>query len=85
MRAKRRHHKSRMKSKAVFIAGHIWRYLDGDTKNQHVVDGMRKRADYLKVCSCEMCRNPRRSKWRRAKGRTRKELQSELELKEQTK
>lgn len=73
-RAIRRHHKSRMKAKARFVAGVIWRYAAGDTQHLGVVEGMVRNADHLKSCSCEMCCNPRRSGWRKAKGVTRQEM-----------
>lgn len=77
MRAKRRYHKKRMKAKARDIVVNVWRGILGDRYDDEVVRNMKKNADNLKVCSCEMCRNPRRSKWRRAKGKTRKELLEE--------
>lgn len=81
-RAIRRHHKQRMKAKARYIAGVIWRYAMGDTKSEEVVESMERNADHLKACSCEMCRNPRRSKWRKNKGKTIREEQADDDLRE---
>lgn len=81
-RATRRHHKQRMKAKARFVSGVVWGYLSGDAMRVDIVDRSEQNADHLKACSCEMCRNPRRSKWRRARGRTVQELQAIEELRE---
>lgn len=81
-RALRRHHRSRMKSKAKHIAGVIWRYAMGDTLHEGVVSSFVRNCDNLKMCSCEMCRNPRRSGWRKNRGKTRKEIQADRDLRE---
>ena len=81
-RALRRHHKRRMKAKARHVAGVFWGYARGDTRADRVVEHMVQNADHLKACSCEMCRNPRRSKWRRAKGKTQDEIQAIADLHE---
>lgn len=67
-RAYRRHHRERMKRKAKRLVAHVWR--DGDEKLTRL---MMNNADNLKVCSCEMCGNPR--KW--FKQRTRQEVMCE--------
>jgi hypothetical protein len=73
-----------MKAKARHIAGTVWRYLSGDTNSPDVVEGVVKNADHLKACSCEMCRNPRRSRWYKGKEkRTRQERIAELNHREQ--
>ena len=75
-RALRRHHKERMKAKARHICTKIWR-----EKNLSVIKRLTKNADNLKMCSCEMCRNPRRSGWYKGKrGWTLKEIQAEKDL-----
>ena len=81
-RAIRRHHKERMKAKARHIAGVVWRYVMGDTKRDDIVEQSIKNADHLKACSCEMCRNPRRSGWRKGKGKTIKEQQADDDLRD---
>ena len=81
-RAKRRHHKKRMKAKARKITGEIWGYSRGDTRRNDIVEDMVHNCDNLKVCSCDMCCNVRRNPW--AKGElTKQELASELSEKEQ--
>lgn len=42
----------RMKAKAVRLAKRSWGYYNPDRAIKH--------ADYLAVCSCSMCGNPRR-------------------------
>ncbi len=83
-RAIRRHHKGRMKKHARFVAAVILRYGAGDTRHDAVVESMVTQADHLKACSCQMCCNPRRCGWRRAQGKTRKELLVENDLREQS-
>lgn len=76
-RAVRRHHQKRLKNKAKRLAkqeGVRWDYSH-DMATYYL-----KNINHLKSCSCEMCRNPRRSGWRRAKGITRKECQAEHDL-----
>lgn len=79
-RALRRHHKNRMKAKARYIAGVIWRYAMGDTRSDDAVENMVKNADHLKSCGCQMCGNPRRVGWEKSKGKTRKEIQADDDL-----
>ena len=81
-RALRRHHKYRMKAKAKFVAKRIWGRGSLELSSDEVVVQATKNADHLAACSCEMCRNPRRSRWRRAKGKTRKELQAAKDLRD---
>lgn len=79
-RATRRRQKFRMKSRARKIASEIW----GNSGLPEVVKNLVKNCDNLKKCSCEVCRNPRRSKWaKRADKLTRQEKIAELSLREQ--
>lgn len=61
-RALRRHHRARMQKRAKII------YKDWLTACEHWSDNQLKRwvgrlRDNLKICSCSMCGNPRRSGW----------------------
>lgn len=40
-----------------------------------------KNADHLKDSNCQCCKNPRRNRWNPAKGKTRKEIQAQKDLK----
>jgi len=63
-RAKRRYMKQKMKSKARKIAKYVWgwgtRYRDAWYDEERVNHFACHAADNLKLCSCEMCCNPRR-------------------------
>ena len=69
-RAERRHQKRLMKNWAKKVAHKIWNYDSSDSVTESFV----KNADNLKMCSCDGCRNPRRSKWSKNKGKTIKEI-----------
>ena len=76
-RAYRRHHSRRVKIKAKHVAKSIWGAV---SKEQ--IDHAVKNADNLKYCSCEACRNPRRSGWRKNKGKTIREIRADEDLHE---
>lgn len=79
----RRHHNHRMKNKAKYIATMVFGYTSSDTKHTGAYESIVKNADNLKQCSCEMCRNPRRSKFTKNMGRTLQEIKSELSFRDQ--
>lgn len=64
-RANRRHHKFRMKDKAERIEkGRQSSYYTNEDKErlQKWAEAARTQGDHLKSCSCDHCRNPRRSR-----------------------
>ena len=65
-RAERRHHHQRMLDKVkdffIYQSG-FWK--TEEDKFQH----QRKLAENRKLCSCHMCRNPRRSAWYKGEGK----------------
>lgn len=65
-RAIRRHHKRRMKQKAIKIYSDWWSVREAI-----------QFADNLKPCSCDMCCNPRRSPWAKGEKLT---IQEHIEL-----
>lgn len=64
-RALRRHHRARMYMHAKRILNEVWHeYLwQKDLTNKEVHARIAARIDNFTKCSCEMCRNKRRSKW----------------------
>jgi len=69
-RALTRHHKQRVKAKArkLALTGTIYA---SQQDTAEIVSRWEKRADYLKLCSCSMCCNPRHDQWQSpAKRRT---------------
>lgn len=55
----RRHHAKRKEAHAFDVIYHEWGFFSIDeARNQ-----ARRLRDHLAVCSCSMCRNPRRSGW----------------------
>lgn len=66
-RAFRRHHSARMKAKARRFYRERNNYIfnwRSEEDEKIFEDAAAKRADYLKSCSCWMCRNPRRTPWK---------------------
>jgi len=59
-RAFRRHQKDRKKAKAERIARNCWALDSSDVDD--VVEIARRHADNLKMCSCDICCTPRRSR-----------------------
>lgn len=59
-RAQRRHDRARMYKKARMIQLSIWTMDQSEEYLQWAACRIR---DNLKICSCQMCCNPRRSKW----------------------
>ena len=76
-RAFRRHHKKRMKKKARNLVRNIWGYSHGDDE---LVENIVHNCDNLKVCPGDCCKNPRRSGWSPAKGKTIEEQIDELPI-----
>jgi hypothetical protein len=70
MRNKRRHHEERMKAKARKIAVEVRCMTVGNGYTKQHIENFVKNHNNLQICSCSMCGNPRRSKW---KEKTRKE------------
>ena len=68
-RAVRRAAKERKRRYAAKIVLEVWR-----EKHPAVLENMVHNADNLKICNGPCCKNPRRSGWLRARGKTRKEL-----------
>lgn len=64
-RALRRHHRTRMYKHAKHILYNVWHeYIwQKDLTNKEVHARIAFRTDTFTNCSCEMCRNERRSKW----------------------
>jgi hypothetical protein len=61
-RAKRRYMKQKMKSKARKIAKYVWGWGRRSWFREDDIEHFAcHAADNLKLCSCEMCRNPRRN------------------------
>ena len=71
-RALTRHHKQRVKAKARKLALTLTGTLYTPQQDTaEIVSSWEKRADYLKLCSCSMCCNPRHDQWQSpAKRRT---------------
>ena len=79
-RAIRRHHKRRMKAKAILIARRVLGIVSLGLWSDENAKAAAKNADHLASCSCAMCCNPRRSKFYSGKSQTRKEMQAERDL-----
>lgn len=78
-RAERRHHMFRMREKAKKVVNKIWGRTNGDLELW-----ARKNANHLKSCSCQMCRNPRRSDWYpEEEKKTLQERKADIQFKEQ--
>jgi len=69
-----------MQAKARKIAERRWGDYLEDLIVGEVIDRIVQNCDNLATCSCEMCRNARRSKFTPNKGKTRQELQAERDL-----
>lgn len=65
----RRHHRARMRAKAARLVLEVWH------SSPEVAQTMIKNADNLKICGGPCCKNPRRSGWTKAGGKTLKELE----------
>ena len=81
-RAIRRHHKRRMKAKAILIARRVLGIVSLGLWSDDNAKAAAKNADHLASCSCAMCCNPRRSKFYSGKSQTRKEMQAERDLRD---
>lgn len=66
-RAERRHHRRRMMNKVK-----KFNWIEGNNP-EHTKKRIRQIADNRKICSCEMCCNPRHSEW--YNGTTKKTMQ----------
>lgn len=75
-RSLRRHHSERMKKKAELIVKGWYTFYEGDIKEE-----ASRYHNHLKICSCQMCRNPRHSNWTKTK-ETFQEIRSEISFKE---
>jgi len=75
-RSLRRHHKRRMRERARWVARNMWHYPEDQLG--HVGNY----GDYIKVCSCSGCGNPRQRPWRY---RTLQETASERDFRDQMK
>lgn len=72
-RAARRRQKISKQKKVENMVRNIW-----NNKNPSLLQDMIHNCDNVKICGKDCCKNPRRSGWSKAKGKTRKELQNDI-------
>ncbi len=72
-RAIRRHQKEKKRKYAERLVLETWRY-----RTPSLLIDMIHNCDNLKMCRRDCCKNPRRSGWSKASGKTARELQDDV-------
>lgn len=72
-RAIRRNQRINKRNKAERIVRDIWQ-----DRSPALIEQMMCNCDNLKLCGKDCCKNPRRSGWSKASGRTRRELRDDI-------